>query len=124
MEANRLKNGTNGTDNGTNGLKDHLKLALVETEPFVTEEVDPVLRTERDLKLVADKLSESLHDFEFALRAGGRTELGPRLRNFYEELVELQEAAARELGRAVGDRVAALNRWKVRRGIDVAEPRR
>lgn len=108
----------------TNGSTNRVRLALVDAEPLENGNDQIVLRDEKRLKMVTDRLADALEDFEKALHAGAEAELGPRMRSMFEDLLKLQEEASRALGRAVGDRIATANRWRVRRGIEVADPGR
>lgn len=115
----------------TNGSRARIQLALVNGKGYrlpniegvedPTPTADELTGEMRRLRFVTDRLAEALERCEQAVHASARTELEGRVRSAFAELVALQEDAARALGQAVGARVATENRWRVRRGIEVAE---
>ncbi len=116
----------------TNGSRARIQLALVNGKGYrlpkmiegvedPTPTADELTGEMRRLRFVTDRLAEALERCEQAVHASARTELEGRVRSAFAELVALQEDAARALGQAVGARVATKNRWRVRRGIEVAE---
>lgn len=102
------------------GAQPRIPLSLVDVE-FDRNEED-LRRDERELRLAAEELAGALDRVRQALMALRGGSLEPRARQLFGDLEELQGEATAELGRRVGERVAAECRWRVRAGIEVLDP--
>lgn len=96
-------------------------LRLVPAESEVAAE--PSSQRERRLLAVAEELSEAVEHLRRAAIQGAPLLPGVDLRGLLDEVTESQVRVADELGRAVGERVAAAYRWSVRSGVEVLEDR-
>lgn len=95
--------------------------------PLVVEEAPESgtgnLRAEElRLQFVAAELAAALDRTGRAVEALHSTSLASRARDLFDSLESLQEDAARELGRRVGERIADEHRWSVRAGIELVDP--
>ena len=108
----------NGTQKKTEP-RGRIPISLVEEE-FSPSEGD-LRAEERRLRLVADELSGALDRMRQAVLGLRETPLAADARELFASLERLQEETTRELGRRVGERVAAECRWRVRAGIEVVD---